>query len=223
MLAYAADRRPSSALHPKTLALIIAGHAGLLFAVMTARGDIVVKPPFDITEVTLLDPVKPPPPPPPPNDPTPAQPSESHIDLPKPPIPLPLPDPNGPVDVGPTLPTPGSGTNTLPVPDPVPIPVPTPAPSVKVPARSLTSPSDLTPPYPDEKRRLGEEAVIRLSLSIDPRGRVVDVRPLGNADPAFVEAARKHIVRRWRYKPATEDGAAVASTLTVSIRFRMEG
>ena len=89
-------------------------------------------------------------------------------------------------------------------------------------ARALTSAADLVPPYPDDKRRAGEEAVIRLSLRIDAAGRVVGVTPVGNADPSFVEAARRHILRRWKYRPATENGAAVASTQTVSIRFQLD-
>ncbi len=223
MLAYAADRRPVARPRPKTLALILAGHAGLLFAVMTARGDLVVRPPFEPTEVTLVDPLEPPPPPPPPADPKPVQPTESHVFVPETPMPLPLPDPVGPVDLGPPLATPGTGNGTVAVPDPAPLPTPVPTPRLSVAARSLTAPSDLVPPYPDDMRRIGKEAIVRLSLSIDQRGRVTEVRPLSSADPSFVEAARKHIMKRWKYRPATEDGTAVASTVNVSIRFRMDG
>ena len=223
MLAYAADRRPAAKPHPKTLALIVAGHAGLLFAVITARGDIVARPPFETTEVTLVDPLEPPPPPPPPSDPKPVQPTESHVFVPETQVPIPLPDPTGPVDVGPPLATPGTGTGEVAIPEPIPVPVPVPTQHVSVAARSLTASSDLVPPYPDDMGRIGKEAVVRLSLSIDPRGRVTEIRALSTADPSFVEAARKHILKRWKYRPATEDGNAVASTVNVSIRFRIDG
>ena len=60
-----------------------------------------------------------------------------------------------------------------------------------------------------DKRRAEEEATLRLRLTIDARGRVIAVEPVGPADPSFLEAARRHILRAWRYKPATEDGVAV--------------
>jgi protein TonB len=93
---------------------------------------------------------------------------------------------------------------------------------VKVAAR-LSTPSDLLrPPYPETKRRLEEEATLRLRLSIDERGRVTAVEPIGAADPEFLSSARRHLIRHWRYKPATEDGRAVPSVLNVTLRFRLE-
>jgi protein TonB len=85
------------------------------------------------------------------------------------------------------------------------------------------TPSDLLrPPYPESKRRTEEEAVLRLRLTIDDRGRVTAVDAIGTADPAFLAAARSHLIRYWRYKPATEDGRVVASTLTITLRFELE-
>ena len=51
--------------------------------------------------------------------------------------------------------------------------------------------------------------MLKLRLSIDHRGRVVAVEPVGRADRAFLAAARRHLIAKWRYKPATEDGRAV--------------
>jgi protein TonB len=59
-------------------------------------------------------------------------------------------------------------------------------------------------------------------LTIDPRGRVIAVDPVGAADPSFLAAARRHILKAWRYKPATEDGIAVPSTTVISLSFRLE-
>ena len=39
------------------------------------------------------------------------------------------------------------------------------------------------------------------------------MEPVGTANPSFLEAARRHIIRAWRYQPATEDGVAVPSFL----------
>jgi protein TonB len=80
----------------------------------------------------------------------------------------------------------------------------------------------LRPPYPDDKRRLEEEAVLRLRLAIDERGRVVAVEPVGSADRSFLEAARRHLIAHWRYKPATDDGRAVRSSTVITLRFELE-
>ena len=58
-------------------------------------------------------------------------------------------------------------------------------------------------------------------LGIDARGRVVSVDPVGEADAEFLSAARRHLIRTWRYKPATEDGRPVATTITITLRFEL--
>ena len=87
----------------------------------------------------------------------------------------------------------------------------------------FATPSGLIePPYPDDKRRAEEEATLRLKLTINERGRVVAVEPLGRADRSFLDAARRHLLAHWRYKPATEDGKAVASSTVITLTFRLE-
>ena len=101
------------------------------------------------------------------------------------------------------------------------MPQPVPA-IVRKAARFITPADDVRPPYPDSKRQLGEEASLRLSLAIDARGRVTSVTPVGAADRAFLEAARRHILRHWRYSPASEGGSAIASTIVVTLTFTLE-
>ena len=221
MLAYAADRRPAGrAVSPRTLLLVVTGHAALLVLVMTARGDLPLPRQFDPTQVIFVDPVKPPPPPPPQPQP-PHQPTRSVTDHPQVQVPLPLPNPL-PLDTSPlptVTPTPDVGTGTI-VSPPRPLP-PLPAVVRKAP-RFATPPDSVRPPYPDIKRRLEEEADLRLTLQVDPRGRVVAVDPVGAADPVFLDAARRHILKAWRYQPASEDGQAVASRVTVTLHFRLD-
>jgi periplasmic protein TonB len=69
---------------------------------------------------------------------------------------------------------------------------------------------------------MDEEAVLRLRLSIDERGRVVAVEPLGRADPAFLAAARRHILRAWRYQPAMEGDRAIASSTVITLKFELD-
>jgi len=220
MLAYAANARPAGrAGSPRSLALILAGHAVLIGAVMTAKMDLVPVTPFDPTDVINV-PIPPPPPKPQPEaEPTEKPPvdQQSFIDH-RPPIvdmdqatPIQLDSGSAIRDIGDVI---GSGPITIidqPRADPV-----------KVGPRFDTNENSVKPPYPLTKRRAEEEATLRLRLSIDNRGRVVAVEPIGAADPAFVEAARRHILRVWRYQPATEDGVAIPSSTVITLSFRLE-
>jgi protein TonB len=102
---------------------------------------------------------------------------------------------------------------------PVTQPLPEP---VRTGPRFATPASELRPPYPESKRRLQEEAVLKLRLSINERGRITAVQPIGSADPAFLESARRHIIAHWRYKPAMEGDRAIASSTVISLRFELD-
>ncbi|MEO5578255.1 MAG: energy transducer TonB [Sphingomicrobium sp.] len=213
MLAYA-PRPESRKLRPATLGLIILGHAGMLVLVMTARSGIVPQYPFTPTVVTLV----PEPPPPPAVEPQ-AQPkpSPSIFTTVKPIVPPPIPQgPSVAADPYPLPPLgPVAGTGiapTLPALDP---------PIVRTGPRFATVGDAIRPPYPISKRESGDEASLRLRLTIDERGRVVAVDPVGRADPTFLEAARRHILRAWRYRPALEGAKAVPSTTTITLKFEL--
>jgi protein TonB len=68
----------------------------------------------------------------------------------------------------------------------------------------------------------GEEADLQLKLTIDANGRVVAVEPIGRADPVFLAAARRHLIARWRFAPATEGDRAIPSTTLIMLRFRLD-
>ncbi|MBA3525985.1 MAG: energy transducer TonB [Sphingomonas sp.] len=211
-----AERKP----YPRALIVIVAGHAALIAAVMMAKMDLPQTMIPAVTKVELIPaPTDPPPNPP---EPRPArEPAKSVIDRPVALVPVPL-DPGPAVDVTPVpVPQPGplAGASTLPQP-PVAV-VPTPLP-VRTGPRFATPDSRLRPPYPPHKLRSGGEAALRLRLSIDARGRVTAVEPVGDADPAFLGAARRHLVAHWRYQPATEGGRPIASSTVITLHFRLD-
>ena len=49
------------------------------------------------------------------------------------------------------------------------------------------------------------------------------VEPVGRADAVFLAAARRHLLAHWRFKPASDDGRAVASTTVITLRFQLDG
>ncbi len=225
MLAYTAENpRPAGrAGSPKALTFIILGHAVLISAVMTAKmnpGGVLPFDPIDIINI----PIDPPPPPPEPTvDPRPetkAKPTQEIIQDPVIDEVRPIVDMGqvtlSELDKGPIireLPTLGGGGVVADPPKKS---------AVKLGPRFATSENAVKPPYPLDKRRAEEEATLKLRLTIDPRGRVTAVEPVGAADPSFLEAARRHILRSWRYKPATEDGVAVPSSTVITLAFRLE-
>ncbi len=218
MLAYAAnrpriaERRPS----PNVMVAIIVAHVTLVAAVMSAKMDL----PQLIRDGPIRVILLPTPPRPPPTDdhlavrPQPGPTVVSHAN----PIPLPSPDPvffpDRPVTADPG---PLSGTDPLPIPNPTPRPV-----GMTSGPQLATSASELKPPYPSAKLMTEEEAVLKLRLTIDEQGRVVGVESVGRADPVFLQAARRHLLAHWRYKPAMEDGRPVSSSTVVTLHFRLD-
>lgn len=220
MLAYAAHRRRIAQRHsaPYVMLAIIAGHIALVAVAMSAKMDLPERI-RDITKVELI-PIPPEPPqqlPPPKELP---RPSESRVDRVPAIVPVPQPRP-APLDPPIMLPVPNSGpVGPTPVPQPRLDPVP--REPVRLGPRFATPPAAVRPPYPASKIHSEQEAVLKLRLSIDPRGRVVAVEPVGRADSAFLAAARRHLLAQWRYKPATEDGRAIASSTTITLRFELD-
>jgi protein TonB len=219
MLAYAAnaprfaERRRS----PKALMLIVGAHAMALAALMTAKMDLPITKYVPTQIIDISDPVPPEPTPPPqPQHQVKPQPVQSVLDTVRPVVPI---NPIGPITVDPPIdPTPiipiaGGGTvaATNPIHEPV-----------RVAARFNTPDRLLKPPYPPSMQAREIEATLKLRLQIDERGRVVAVDPVGRADPAFLEAARKHLLAKWRYRPATEDGRPVDSSTVITLRFELE-
>jgi periplasmic protein TonB len=219
MLAYAAHRRTVAGRKPAPHALlvIIVAHIALIAAVMSAKMDLPQRIP-DITKVRLIPAPSPPPPQPEPK----AEPKSAPSTVDRMPVIVPVAQPR----LDNLDPTPVPTLDNRPVIQPRVVAEPVPGIAAVAPlriaARFATPASDLRPPYPLSKLDLGQEAVLRLRLTIDERGRVTSVEPVGAADPAFLAAARKHLLAKWRYKPATEDGRPVRSSTQISLRFELE-
>lgn len=223
MLAYAAGRRALAQRRssPQAMLAIAAAHVAVIAVVMSARMDLPERVRQVVTEVDLIELPKPPPPPEPRSRAEP-RPAPSVLDTVPPVVPLPQPRLD-PVDTTP-VPLPPIGDLVGPKVEPAPPRAdPLPIPPVRVGPRFATPDHLLRPPYPASKIDSGAEARLRLRLSIDERGRVTAVEPVGDADPAFLAAARRHLVAKWRYRPATEDGRPVASETVITLRFELEG
>ena len=76
--------------------------------------------------------------------------------------------------------------------------------------------------YPDAARRGGVEGDVRLELEVSADGEVTGSRVVRSAGNGFDEVAQK-LVRRFRFRPATQGGKAVPATVPWTYKFRLEG
>jgi protein TonB len=80
----------------------------------------------------------------------------------------------------------------------------------------------LQPNYPAAMRRAGKEGRVVVRIRVSPQGQVLQVEPVSSPDPAFFAETQRHALKKWRFKPATQDGRPVESWYVVSILFRLE-
>lgn len=84
--------------------------------------------------------------------------------------------------------------------------------------------SEHTPPaYPPQALRERREGTVRLQLSIDADGNVVDARVVHGSGSGLLDRAALDNARSWRYQPAEQGGQPVPSKVEVPIDFRLDG
>ncbi|MCL6683867.1 energy transducer TonB [Sphingomonas alba] len=211
MLAYA-PRPERRRISPTALALIIGAHAVAIVAVMSAKMEIERHREPPIFVESLPNPPVPEPPKPHPKAQKTPKTTYTTTD------PIVQTRQTGPkTDPLPSLP-PVVGGGTI---DPPPPPL-KPEPIVRSGPHFATPPGEIRPPYPEAMRAAEKEAVLRLRLAIDEHGRVISVDPVGSANPAFLAAARRHILKSWRYAPAMEGDRAIASSTVITLEFKLD-
>ncbi|HEY1836708.1 MAG TPA: TonB family protein [Rhizomicrobium sp.] len=76
------------------------------------------------------------------------------------------------------------------------------------------------PPYPAGARRLGQEGTVTLLLSIGANGAVTNAQvKTSSGYEGLDETAIGWVIAHWRYKPAMQSGAPVASTSLAAVKF----
>ncbi len=76
------------------------------------------------------------------------------------------------------------------------------------------------PQYTDAARAAGVEGAVRVQLSISAAGKVTAVKVLQSLHPEL-DAAAERAVEAASFAPATRCGVAVATTITISIKFSL--
>ncbi|WP_088182370.1 energy transducer TonB [Sphingobium sp. Z007] len=118
--------------------------------------------------------------------------------------------------------TAGSSTGTGPVqPYIAPSPPPLADPVLTEPAIDPRALSAFQPDYPGAMIRQGLEGTVTVRVTISPEGRVTDIEKISATDASFWVATQRHALRKWRFRPATRDGVAVASSKILTVRFTL--
>jgi protein TonB len=78
------------------------------------------------------------------------------------------------------------------------------------------------PPYPPIARRMGEEGKVTLRLTVSAEGRVsrADIVTSSGREE-LDQTAQAWIVAHWTYKPALDNGTAVASQVLAQVSFSL--
>lgn len=205
---------------PTRFALVAAGHAAVLAAVMLTAGPQFILPPRPPLVVTPI----PVPQPPEPDRPQPDR-TERQTESPQDRIIIPDRLPDSPPIPGPSFPArdpvgpPAGGTV---ISDPAP-PADPPAPPVRRGAELDPRFAHLLQPqYPLAEQRAQRGGTVVIRVTIGPDGRVRSAERVSATSDAFWAAAERQALTRWRFRPATLDGRPVESSRTMTIHFRIE-
>lgn len=192
---------------PTSLALVVLAHAGVLGALMLAKGpdfiDAITK-----TRVTLIDAQHPPPPEPPPPQPDRRQSAQERLTSAPPLIERVIAGP-----IVPDLPPVPLDPPRLPPLDPV-VHADPPTPRLVAPQRARANLGSYfsTDDYPAAALRAEAEGTTRFALTIGPDGRVTNCTVTGSSGNSALDSATCRILRgRARYRPARDQNDNPAS------------
>ena len=215
------NQKPRS---PGGLVIVLAAHAAVLTALALSKMEMPDIADYGFTEVRNI-PIKPPPEPIPPEpkvdnkpfpksvvDSVPPRVPDTPTDNPiiRDPVPPPLPIPSAGT-------YPGTGAFDPVIPRPLP---PPPVPPVRI-EPQIDPRSELQPPYPASEERLGNEGTVVVRVQIGTDGRVKEVSRIRATSEAFWRVTERHVLRHWRFRPATLDGKPVESSKTMTLHFRL--
>jgi len=77
------------------------------------------------------------------------------------------------------------------------------------------------PDYPDELRREGVSGLVMVKCTIDEHGNVTTAEVEKSSNGAFEKPAVT-AVKKWKFKPAKQDGAPIAIKVSIPIKFVFE-
>lgn len=77
----------------------------------------------------------------------------------------------------------------------------------------------LQPPYPTSMIRAGLGGLVVVRVLVGADGRVKSVEQVSASEDAFFRATRDQALSKWRFQPATSDGAPIEAWREMTVRF----
>ncbi|HWL14835.1 MAG TPA: energy transducer TonB [Opitutus sp.] len=79
----------------------------------------------------------------------------------------------------------------------------------------------VAPEYPRELKNQGVSGIVMVKVTIDDQGNVAEVSVAKSSNEAFDKFATEAL-KKWKFKPAKQDGEAVSMQVTIPIKFVAE-
>lgn len=113
-------------------------------------------------------------------------------------------------------------------PDPVGAQPPRSDPPAAAPAQPQASPADfkrtrfVPPTYPPQALARRQEGEVRVRITVDTTGRVVDASVESGTPAGVFDQAALNAVRKWRFEPIVKGGRPIGGSVVTTIRFQPE-
>ena len=79
------------------------------------------------------------------------------------------------------------------------------------------------PRYPTDALRNGESGTVIVRIEVGADGEPIAVSVVGRSGSRSLDRAAVQAAKRWRFRPAQQDGRAVAGAVEVPIEFALDG
>ena len=80
---------------------------------------------------------------------------------------------------------------------------------------------NIPPRYPTEAARRGQEGTVQLSVVVGTDGSALAVDVAVSSGYPLLDRAAREAVAKWRFRPGSEDGLAMPTTLPVTFQFTL--
>lgn len=85
----------------------------------------------------------------------------------------------------------------------------------------LTPMVQIRPVYPSREKRMGVQGYVKVKLDVDETGHVVAIHILESKPKGAFDKAVKKALRRWKFRPKTINGKAVAQSGELKLDFKL--
>ncbi len=87
---------------------------------------------------------------------------------------------------------------------------------------ALTPMMQIKPVYPSKAKRMGIEGFVTAELEVDPTGHVTEITILKSQPEGIFDKSVHKALKRWKFRPKTVDGKAVAQKGVLTLNFTLE-